>query len=91
MRPLPIAAHSHVVAATRAGAVRRFDNRKLALIAKLAGAPDAKAAGVDLHVHLGDSIAPGQPLYTIHAHTTGELTYASEFAARNGEVIAVDD
>ena len=69
--------------------MRRFDNRRLARIAKLAGAPAAAAAGLDLHVHLGDPVEIGQPLYTIHAETVGELNYAREFAGSNGDIITI--
>ncbi|TVS09814.1 MAG: thymidine phosphorylase family protein [Wenzhouxiangella sp.] len=78
-----------VVEATRCGHVQCFDNRRLARIAKLAGAPAAPAAGLDLHVHLGEPIEIGQPLYTIHAETVGELNYAREFAGSNGDIVRI--
>ncbi len=40
------------------------NNRKLARLAKLAGAPDAKAAGVHMEVRLGDEVDRGQPYCT---------------------------
>jgi thymidine phosphorylase len=66
-----------------------FDNRRLGRVAKLAGAPGAPAAGVELHVHLGDRVEHDQPLYTIHAETAGELNYAREYAFSNGDIIAL--
>ena len=69
-----------------AGVITRLDNRRLAQVAKLAGAPGAPAAGVYMHVRLGDRVEAGQPLYTIHAETRGELNYAREFAETNGIV-----
>ena len=66
-----------------------IDNRVLARIAKLAGAPAAKAAGVDLHVKLGESVEKDQPLFTIHAEAAGELDYALAFAHANPDVISV--
>ncbi len=85
----PLSCQQVVVEAARRGQVRRFDNRRLARIAKLAGAPAAAAAGLDLHVHLGDPVEIGQPLYTIHAETVGELNYAREFAGSNGDIITI--
>ena len=32
----------------------------------------------------------GDPLYTIHAETDGELGYAREFAGDNGDIIALE-
>lgn len=66
----------HVVAATQDGVIKAIDNRRLARTAKLAGAPEAKTAGVDLHVRLGAAVRAGQPLLTMHAEAEGELTYA---------------
>jgi len=87
MREPPTAAHTRVVRASRPGRVTSFDNRKLAKVAKLAGAPTAGAAGIDLHCVLGDSVGKDDPLYTIHAETPGELDYACDFAAANAGVI----
>ncbi|MGY6586708.1 MAG: thymidine phosphorylase family protein [Wenzhouxiangella sp.] len=87
LRQPPVAARQFPILAVRPGQVRRIDNRRLGRVAKLAGAPGAPAAGVDLHVRLGDSVAVGQPLFSIHAETAGELEYAREFAFSNGDII----
>jgi thymidine phosphorylase len=75
--------------ADRAGRVGSVDNRRVARVAKLAGAPDAKAAGIEAHVRLNDMIEPGQPLYTIHAEAPGELAYALDYAAANPNIYQV--
>ena len=84
-----LARHRVSVQATRSGQVKAFDNRRLSRVAKLAGAPAAACAGVDLHVHLGDLVEAGQPIYTIHAESVGELNYAREFAGSNGDIVNV--
>lgn len=90
LRTPPVAACRQVVPAAGRGRVSHFDNRRLGRVAKLAGAPAAPAAGIELHVHLGDRVDKGDPLYTIHAETRGELEYAHEFAGTNGDIIALD-
>jgi thymidine phosphorylase len=75
--------------AEHAGRVQAIDNRKIARLAKLAGAPDSKAAGVDLHVTIGELVASGQPLCTVHADAPGELAYAFDYAAINRDIIAI--
>jgi len=90
LRRPPVAGAREPVAASHAGVVGLFDNRRLGRVAKLAGAPAAPAAGVELHVHLGDRVEAGDPLYTIHAETRGELEYAHEFAGNNGDIIRLD-
>ncbi|MBS0470641.1 MAG: thymidine phosphorylase family protein [Proteobacteria bacterium] len=79
----PVAPHRRPVTAARDGRLVTIDNRKLGKLAKLAGAPEAKVAGVDLHVRLGDRIAAGMPLCTVHAEAPGELDYALDYAAAN--------
>ena len=85
----PVAPLTHPIMASASGVVGGIDNRVLARIAKLAGAPAAKAAGVDLHVKLGESVEKDQPLFTIHAEAAGELDYALAFAHANPDVISV--
>lgn len=89
MRVPPSACHRRPVTAARAGKVAAIDNRRLAKVAKLAGAPDAKAAGLEIHVRLGVKVSAGEPLYTVHAETPGELDYSLDFALANGEIIEV--
>jgi thymidine phosphorylase len=84
LREPPRAARTREMPAESAGEVVAIDNRRLARVAKLAGAPGAAAAGLEIHVKLGDHVVAGQPLYTIHAETAGELNYAREFAESNG-------
>jgi thymidine phosphorylase len=90
MREPPVAPYRHDILATRSGAVTNVDNRRLARVAKLAGAPLDPAAGIELLVHLGNQVAAGQPLFTVHAESPGELAYALEFLQRQPDVIQVD-
>jgi len=89
MREPPRSSHRHTLTAARAGRIAEMDNRKLAKLAKLAGAPAAKAAGVEMHVRCGDAIENGSPLCTIHAETHGELDYALAYAAADGAIFTV--
>lgn len=91
LRMPPTSTHRHTVEAVESGTVVRFDNRRLARVAKLAGAPSAPAAGIDLHVRLGDRLQRGQPLFTVHAEAAGELAYALEYLAQQGSIIALGE
>ncbi len=68
------------VCAPHAGTLGAVDNRRIARIAKLAGAPRQKLAGIRLMVRVGDHVDQGQPLYELHAETPGELDYALAYA-----------
>lgn len=91
MRNPPVSAHRQPLLASQPGRIGRIDNRKIAKLAKLAGAPDDKAAGVELHVNLDDAVGMGQPLCTVHADTPGELAYALDYAAANPGIIEVHE
>jgi len=76
--------------APEAGRVGTIDNRRLARLAKLAGAPESAVAGVDMRVRWGDPVERGQPLCWIHAGSRGELEYAQAFAEANPDIIAIE-
>ncbi len=86
MRTPPVAKHRHPLLAETEGVLHAIDNRRLARLAKLAGAPDAKAAGLELHVTLGERITRGTPLCTMHADAPGELSYALDYAVANPDI-----
>jgi thymidine phosphorylase len=91
MRKLPHASHARPVLAARSGLVWALDNRKLARVAKLAGAPRMAVAGLELHVRIGTGVQSGEPLFTVQAATAGELEYALAYAATAGEIVVVGD
>ncbi len=80
-REPPRAPYTADVAAGADGRIAAIDNRRLARIAKLAGAPVSAAAGLETAWRVGDLVARGQPLFTVHAQSPGELAYALEYAA----------
>ena len=90
-RTPPVARFTHEVRATRRGRVVGIDNRRLARIAKLAGAPRAPAAGLTLDLHIGATVARDERLLTIHAESAGELDYARTYLAANPQVIALEE
>ena len=80
---------THALVAERGGIAASIDNRAVARIAKLAGAPRAKTAGLEVHVKLGDEVERGQLLMTLHGESRGEMDYALAFAAANPDAITV--
>jgi thymidine phosphorylase len=90
MRTPPVAAQRAPIHATRSGRVILINNRQIATLAKLAGAPERKAAGIEMHVRLGAEVATGQPLLTVHAETAGEMAYALDYAASHDDMIEIE-
>jgi len=85
----PVADHQHRVVADRNGVISAIDNRRLAKVAKLAGAPTAPAAGIDLHVRVGEPVEPDQPVFTVHAQAPGELHYALTYLTQHPDLIQI--
>jgi thymidine phosphorylase len=90
MREPPTSRHRAELLAPFAGELRVIDNRRLAKLAKLAGAPEAKAAGVELLVRVGARLSAGEPLCILHAQTTGELDYALDYARRAQDIFQIE-
>lgn len=91
MRVPPKAAYTHVIPALHLGRVVAVDNRRLARIAKLAGAPKAPAAGIIFHTPIGSLVQAGQPHLTIHAESPGELAYARAYAEAQENLISLQE
>lgn len=76
--------------ASETGIVSYFNNRFIAKLASLAGAPNAPLAGIKMHVRLGDKVEQGQALLTLHAQAQGELEYALQFYNSHPEAIQIN-
>ena len=71
------------------GTVISIDNRRLAKIAKLAGAPQSPSAGIYFVASLGTNVELGQTLYTIYSETEGELQYAVDYLESANSIIKI--
>ena len=90
-REPPVASHKQPVLAAIGGVVSAIDNRRLARVAKLAGAPHDQVAGLEVHVRLGATVAVGDPLYTVHAANPGELEYSLQFARSGPDPVTIEE
>ena len=79
-RPIP-ASHS--------GRILHIDNRRIAQLAKLAGAPEVQTAGLAIEVRLGDEVIQGQPLATLHAANEADADYAMAYALGAADMIGI--
>lgn len=91
MKTPPIAEFTHDIVAARHGVVAMINNRVISRLASLAGAPNAPAAGLSLHVKLGDIVEPGQLLMTLHSEAVGELDYALDFYESHPEALHIEE
>ncbi len=83
IKPAP---YKEKIIAKREGEIARIDVRRLINIARLAGAPYDKKAGVLLNVESGDNVSKGDVLYTIFAENKRKLALAVREAKRSSGV-----
>ncbi|MBP0615795.1 phosphonate metabolism protein/1,5-bisphosphokinase (PRPP-forming) PhnN [Jiella mangrovi] len=83
---------THVVEAPADGTIGRVDGWHVAGIARRAGAPHDKSAGVNLVAATGQAVGAGEPLYTIHASDIACLERAaSEAREQTGITLSSPD
>ena len=83
MRVPPRAPCMQPVRARASGRLAEIDNRMIARLAKLAGAPNAPAAGMELHARVGQQIKDSDVLCIVHAQAPGELEYALAYSDKH--------
>ncbi len=90
MREIPQASFTHTIESKKSGIIVNIDNRQIARVAKLAGAPKSKSAGVELLVPLHSVVRKSQPLFKLYAETRGELNYALDFLKQGHEIFQIE-
>lgn len=89
MRKIPESKYQRPHLAKKEGVVFAIDNRRISRLAKLAGAPIDKVAGVDLHTPIGTKVSVGTPLFTVHGGSKGELNYALSYLHERNEIVSI--
>ncbi len=78
----PSARLTHKVVAPHDGMVTAIDNLLIAQVARLAGAPKVRNAGVELVCKLGARVKAGDTLYEVHADFASDLMFAKQLCAK---------
>lgn len=73
---MPIGQYKYEVKAERGGKISHIDNKVLSKIARLAGAPADKGAGIFLYRLKGDRVEAGDLLFTIYSESEAKLDFA---------------
>jgi AMP phosphorylase len=61
------------------GKIKEIDNKKITMLARIAGCPMDKSAGLYLYKHVGDKLSKGDKLITIYAESKPRLREAINF------------
>ncbi len=78
----------HEVRSDRSGTVNRIDARRISGIARRAGAPMDKSAGVDLFSAIGTEVSNGDVLFKIHGSAEADFHLAVDLA-QSADVIEI--
>lgn len=79
----PLARLTHQVLAPHDGMVTAIDNLLIAQVARLAGAPKVRNAGVELVRKLGAMVKAGDTLYAVHADFASDLMFAKQLCEKS--------
>ena len=79
---IKVGEHTFEVLSESKGRVKHIDSRLISRVARAAGAPRDKGAGVYLHVGVGDKVAVNQTLYTVYSEIEDKLREAIKQSAQ---------
>ncbi len=77
------AKHKITINSEENGKIKNFDVHALTKIARIAGAPHDKEAGIILFKEVGDNVKKGEPLFDIYSNSEDKLSYSKTFAKEN--------
>ena len=89
VKTLPDAGYKETVYASVNGVINAIDSRRLARLAKLAGAPEDVVAGIRLYKNVGNRVEAGDAVFTLLAASPGALEYALAFYPDNTAMFSI--
>lgn len=84
---LSIAKFSYNIKSKKTSKVIEIDNKKINLLARIAGSPDDKKAGLYLYKHVGNKINKGENLISIYSQSNQRLKDAIDFYNENKIIV----
>ncbi|NHW23493.1 MAG: thymidine phosphorylase, partial [Archaeoglobales archaeon] len=84
---IPVGDKTFTITSRFEGAVVAVRNKSIVRIARSAGAPKDKGAGVYIHKKRGDVVKAGDPLLTIYAEKEWKLDNAIEVARAEAPIV----
>jgi len=67
------------ILSSKSGEIKEIDNKKINTLAKIAGCPGYKKAGLYLHKHTQEKVKKGEKILTIYAESKSRLDEAVKF------------
>lgn len=75
---IPLARFEYDVIASKSGKIKSINNLFVAKIARIAGAPQNKGAGIYLYKHIGETLKKGERIMTVYAGTKSKIDYVEQ-------------
>ncbi|MBU1203899.1 MAG: AMP phosphorylase [Nanoarchaeota archaeon] len=75
---IKVGKYSHIIRTKKSGTIHSINNKEIAKIARMAGSPVDKGAGIYLWVHVRDKVKKGGKLFTLYSENKTRLKYALE-------------
>ena len=85
---IPVGKFSYDAVSKKSGTVNKIDNACVSRIARIAGAPRDKGAGIYLHRHASDKVKKGEKLFSIYSENLHEFEYA-KYISKNCKVFYI--
>ena len=80
---IPVGTLTATIEAPKDGSASAIDSLAIVGIARAAGAPKDRGAGILLHKRIGSNVTAGEPLFTIHAEKEWKLDQAVDLVQKN--------
>jgi thymidine phosphorylase len=74
-----IGKYSLDIKSTKSGRIIEINNKKITKVARVAGAPSEKTAGIYIYKKLKDKIKKNETIFTIYSNSKDKLDYAKTF------------
>lgn len=75
---IKIGKFSYDIRSNKNGIVKSIDNKIISRVARIAGAPNNKGAGIYLFKHIGNKVKRKEKLFTIYSESKEKLNYAKD-------------
>jgi len=83
---IPLGKYTYTFRAKKSGKIYDIDNVTIAKVARVAGAPKDKGAGIYLHKHETFKVKKGEPIFTIYSENKKKLKFALDMLGRIGGI-----
>ena len=87
IQDIKIGPYKYAVKSSNSGIIHSINNNIISKIARVAGAPNDKSAGIYLNVHLNDFVKKNVDLFTIYSKSKEKLDYAKDLFKMSNPIL----